>query len=68
MPIPRCAIVVKRNKAGDIMFVMATFPTPEEAQVWADSANKWYGPDHPLTPLTVTTDILASPRPFPEIP
>jgi len=65
MAIPRNAIVVKRNQAGYIMTVLATFPTANEAQAWADNANEWYGPEHPLTPLTVTTDVLSSPPMFP---
>lgn len=65
MPIPRNAIVVKRNQAGYIMSVIATFPTREAAEEWAENANQWYGEDHPLTPLTVTTDVLASPPLFP---
>jgi hypothetical protein len=65
MAIPRCSAVVKRNHAGYIMTVLAIFPTSEEAREWAENANEWYGPEHPLTPLTVVDDVLSSPRKFP---
>jgi hypothetical protein len=65
MALPRCSAVVKRNQAGYVMTVLAIFPTSEEAWEWAENANEWYGADHPLTPLTVTDDILSSPPKFP---
>ncbi len=63
--IPRYSAVVKRNRAGDIMMIFALFPTREEAAACAENANQWYGEDHPLTPLTVTGDVLFQPPPFP---
>lgn len=66
MPIPRYSAVVKRTRTGGILTVFAIWPTSTEAQACADNANRWYGEDHPLTPLTVVDDVLFCPPPFPE--
>jgi hypothetical protein len=66
MTIPRYTAVVKRREYdGMIMHVYAIFDDSAAAQACADNANAWYGEDHPLTPLTIYTDVLFEPRPFP---
>lgn len=68
MPIERCHAVVKKNRAGDIMHVFAVFMDRDKAAAFAGNANRWYGEDHPLTPLVVCGhDTLFEPRPFPEM-
>lgn len=61
--------VVKRDRGGNIMTIFAVGSTPEKAQEIADNANAWYGPDHPLTPLTVVQQdtIFFDPKPFPSV-
>jgi len=63
--IERSFVIVKRNYLGNIMHVAATFDVEAKAQEWADNANEWYGPDHPLTPLVVVGDVLIEPPLFP---
>lgn len=65
MPIGRSFVVVKKDQRGMIMTVVATFDVHDKAQEWADNANEWYGPLHPLTPLVVVGDVLIEPRLFP---
>ena len=68
MPIQRCHAVVKKNINGEIMQVFAIFMDRDKAFDFAGNANRWYGEDHPLTPLEVCGhDSFFEPRPFPEM-
>lgn len=62
----RCYLVAKRTCRGDLLHVFAVWHDRAAAQACADNANEWYGPEHPLTPLTVENyDVLFEPKPFP---
>lgn len=58
-------LVVKRNCNHEIMMVCSVFLDRKKAEEYATSANEWYGPLHPLTPLTVTEMGRFEPNPFP---
>jgi hypothetical protein len=64
--IPRCYLVVRKSRDGNLLHVFAVWMDRESAQACADNANEWYGNLHPLTPLTVLgNDALFEPKPFP---
>lgn len=44
--------------------VLGVFSTKEKAEAWRDSANVWYGADHPLHPVRVEP-VKKDVRPFP---
>lgn len=63
--IPRLFVVGNNSKY--VPMVLAAFADKATAQTWCDSANRWYGEGHPLTPLKVwPNDVLYEPKPFPD--
>jgi hypothetical protein len=65
---PTRGIAVGKRRASDhmIMSIIAVFSDRKEAEAWMQSANEWYGKDHPLWPLQIVADnLLIGPNPFP---
>lgn len=55
------------GKAGVLSIALAVFSDRDRAEAWKKSANRWYGEEHPLTPLTVWANTaLVNPRDFPD--
>jgi hypothetical protein len=55
-----------RRRDHSIQTILAVFTDRAEASAWCESANEWYGIDHPFYPVTIVGDnILLAPQPFP---
>lgn len=50
--------------SGRLKVLLTAFTDKTQAEAWVDSANEWYGRDHPLTPIKVEP-VRMNMRPFP---